>query len=58
MGKADWVVARNDLAFECRHCGEVQAMASPINMDMYIAASKPFLRRHSKCRPAKKEARP
>lgn len=48
---ADHVRMHQDGRFICRHCGDEQPMAMPIDIDIYVAASKVFLRKHKDCKP-------
>ena len=38
-------------AMECLHCGEVQKVATPMNLDCWVAVAKMFTRQHKRCKP-------
>lgn len=56
MKYPDWVVCHDgtggDDAYsvKCLRCGDKQRFASPINVDVYIAAVKAFSKLHSRCK--------
>jgi len=56
MKRPDWILFRDatqgDLSYamECRRCGEVQKVISPIPISVYYAMGKAFARVHSRCR--------
>ena len=54
---AEWVRMGPDLGFSCQRCGDRQPMASPIDIDVMIAAANAYVRKHEKCRP-KEEVKP
>ncbi len=37
-------------AIECRRCGAVQRVATPITVDCYVALSKAFGKTHERCK--------
>lgn len=53
----DWVICHDgtqgELAYalECLRCGSVQKVATPINIDCYIAMARAYGKQHSRCRP-------
>jgi hypothetical protein len=49
--RADHVVAVQGGAFRCLHCKAEQPMALPCDFDVYLAASRVFLRKHRDCHP-------
>ena len=52
----NWIIAydatkgADAYAMECLRCGEKQRFALPLNLDIWLAASKVFQRQHAKCR--------
>lgn len=53
----NWIVASDGTAgkesysFECLRCGEVQKVATPIDLEIWLAMSVAFTRIHRGCRP-------
>ena len=48
-GVADPVTGRF-FGFECRNCGAFQAMATPVDVDVYVAAARAYTKSHARCR--------
>jgi hypothetical protein len=52
----DWIVGYDGTmgemayAFECRRCGSIQKVATPIAAELWIALGKAFARYHRRCR--------
>ena len=38
-------------AFECQRCGTIQKVETPIDVTLYVALSKAFIRQHRGCQP-------
>ncbi len=60
----DWIVAhdatqgKKAYAIECLRCGEIQHVATPIDVTCYVAMGRAFEEMHQHCRePALAEAR-
>lgn len=55
----DWVFChdgtggKNAYALECRRCGTIQQIATPISVDCYVAMGKAFERMHRTCKPTR-----
>lgn len=39
-------------SFLCEHCGDVYVFALPVNVSVFVAASKAYERAHRGCKPA------
>lgn len=56
MSERDWIVCHDatcgELAYalECRRCGIVQRIATPISITCYAAMARAFEREHSRCK--------
>ena len=49
--------SRGFFGFECQHCGSRQPMATPIELDVMLAAMRAFLKSHRHCpAPSAKES--
>ena len=52
----DWIVChdgshgKDAYALECRRCGAIQRVATPISVDCYVAMAKAFERMHRTCK--------
>ena len=59
--KRDWIVMNDatagDLAYamKCLRCGDVQKVALPISIDVYVAGARAYSRMHVKCRKRKEQ---
>lgn len=57
MPSRDWIIAhdathgQDAYAMECLRCGTKQRFACPIDLEIYLAASKVFQRQHGTCKP-------
>lgn len=53
--KSDWVICHDgtagDLAYamQCKRCGEIQRFILPINLTIWLAAGKAFVKVHKGC---------
>ncbi len=45
----DGTCGRDAYAVECLHCGTVQRFATPIAVNVYLAAARAFERDHKRC---------
>lgn len=56
MATHDWIICHDSskgddaYAMECLRCGYKQRFATPISIEVYIAAGKAFQKQHAKCR--------
>ena len=51
--KTPWIVTNEDLTAECLRCGEKLTVATntgSLSLNVWIAASKAFLKVHRRCR--------
>ena len=57
MKSRPWIIAHDAMqgadayAMECLRCGDKQRFACPIDLDIYLAASKVFQKQHAHCNP-------
>lgn len=51
-----WDATRGEdaYAFECLRCGTKQRFATPIDLEIYLAAAAVFKRQHENCQPREK----
>lgn len=50
--KSDEHVVAGGKGYRCLHCGTEQAMAFPVDLTVYAAAGKAFVRVHRACKPS------
>lgn len=45
------IIARQkDLSAHCLHCGAILKMELPVDLDVYLASNKAFIKVHKRCK--------
>lgn len=53
---SDWIISHDgtqgELAYamECKRCGDIQKVAVPINLDVYLAMAAKYMQLHATCK--------